>query len=252
MAAKHKHKPILIELVGLPGAGKSTVVKELEKTGRVQPFNQLLRQAAGSWMATELLRKPFTQPLLANELALRFYMGRHKGNLRAYCRYNYALVDSVTRWLTRARDVSSLRYLEHIGTFYNVLSKQYLLDHYADTDEKYVIDEHWINLFCFMLNWGSESEWLKWVDETLDHIEPPTAVIWMNDVADISEVRQKARGRFAPLFHECSNIAEFGSTLETRFSKAKEILEKRKIKLVEVNAKRDVSSIMPPILDTLG
>ena len=165
------------------------------------------------------------------------------------------MIDVVGAWLQqhcKADAVSSLRFLEHIDTFFGLISRTYLLNNYAHTNDKVVlVDEYWIQYLSFMLNWGEEEIWWDFVLSVLEHISLPDKIIWLKGVAQISEERQTKRNKTATLFYGCNDISRKGKELEGRSLRLEDELIRRGVKVVAIKADTDFMAVKKNVIAAL-
>jgi thymidylate kinase len=245
----------IVELVGLPGSGKSTIAEALIHSGRFISLRKALREAVGQWITSEVYKVRYVAPLFRNELFLRLYFARNIGNLRDSYELNPHVVRLVTDFVLysgQEEGLHELRFAEAIATFLELLSRNHLLTHYASAQGDAVLaDEHWIQLIAFVLNWGNESRWAAWSTEMLDHIPLPEKVIWLQGAAEMSHLRQIGRGRIAAMFHGSDDIAAMGSRLEYRADVIRSELENRGVRVIAVDARQSPQEVMDSILVAL-
>lgn len=235
-----------IELVGLPGSGKSTVASALLRTGLFQPLQPALRRAAGRLLAQDVLGKPWLTPVLANEIGLRLCLGRPKVAMRRYFDIDAELCGSVTKWIRVGASnpaVTNLRLLEHISTFMYMLSRRWLFEYTKGfRDKPLLIDEDWVNFSSFMLNWSDEDAWLDWAERVLSLVTLPDWVVWLRGAKDVTERRQLERKKVAALFDGCSDFNQMAEDTEARFQRLIPFLRER-THVIEVDATLPVDTV---------
>lgn len=253
----------IVELVGLPGAGKTTLEQRLWRSGKVAKLDPVLRLAAGRWFsdrggrgwaAIRSMARITGERPLASRVFLHRFLSDNKACMREYYRSNPKLGEAIGSWLKRGipDEVTDLRLFEHVGTMYIVAGRQYLLDRYAaETGLPVLIDEHWLQLLAFMFNWGPEEVWWSWMAEALQHIPLPSKVIWLEAADQVSQARQHRRDKIAPLFFGCSDIAAKGAQLEARFRRVCSALEKRGVDVIVVRADRPIDAVASDVIAAL-
>lgn len=232
----------VVEIVGLPGAGKSTVMAAL--TGRVSsvvPLDKALHAAASSWISRDILGLPWLKYVVPRQVSVGLSAARTLRGFREFYRDCPALVDVMClrlRSAMSAQEVGNRRLLETNLAFMNLAARWRLLETYGSQEEKPVlIDEDWVQFVAFTLNWGDESSWDAWLSEAFDVMPLPQVVIWLRGAAGLSEERQVARGKVAAIFNDQGDITAQSVRYEARFERlALERLRASGVKVVALDA----------------
>lgn len=242
----------LVELVGLPGGGKTTISRALARSGKIESIRNALRRSVGHWYAREILGMPHSSFLFGNELFLRLYSNRSIENLRASYRAEPEIIRLFAGFILPAgieERPHEMRCVENMATFLELVSRDQLLTRYLTPHGRPILaDEHWIQFVFFVMNWGIEDHWRNWALEMLDNVSLPTRVIWLRNVAALSESRQVARGRLAAMFRGCDDIASAGSMLERRAESLQPELERRGVRVICVDAAASHADIMAAVI----
>ncbi|MCC5795199.1 MAG: hypothetical protein JJT85_10770 [Chromatiales bacterium] len=213
----------IIELVGAPGAGKSTALRGISKQRGLASADRVLRRAAGSWACDEFLggvRWPGL--LLGSGLVLRYYMSRRRSLIRQGQASSGPATEMVTSWIARAAasgGMSAVRMLEHTNALIDVMGTDVLLRTFTRrTGDPVVVDEHWVQLLGFSLNLGEREQWATWARNVCDKVALPQRVVWLCNAHGESEQRQRQRQRVAMMLADVGDIATQVQLLEDRFS----------------------------------
>lgn len=245
----------VIELVGLPGSGKSTIEKNLVRSRKVVPLRKALRTSVGRWFASEVYGRSRASFLFGNDLVLRWYLRQAVRNLRSSFSENPTAINLVSGFVRNTatqENLHELRFLENVATFLELISRDYLLTKYTTTSSRAVLlDEHWVQLIAFVLNWGRQDEWIAWAKEVLDHVHLPQTVIWFQGAAQLSEARQVGRGKIAVMFRGCDDITVKGAALEQRAELLQYELQQRGVDILTVDASWSSDKVTELILSAL-
>lgn len=243
-----------VEVFGLPGSGKSSLVAQATRSPEVRRKHAVLKRAAGRWFAGEILHRPRLARPCANEVVLRYYHSRLRMAVSAMGREFPELAEHIAAWLqlgVHGEVVTSARYLEHVATMFEVIKTSYLLEKYDSGATPVLLDEHWVSLLLTRLNWGSRPAFEKWLGAVIPFVPLSSRVVWLSHVADVSEQRQIARGRGSLLFDGCHDIRAKCLEFERSITWAISLLRDIGVEVLEVDCRRDLDDTRREVLEWL-
>ncbi len=240
-----------VEVFGLPGSGKSSLVAQATRSRAVRRKHAVLRRAAGRWFAGEVLRRPRLARACANEVILRYYHSRQRLVVSAMGRSFPELTEQISAWLqlgVHGEVVTSARYLEHVATMFEVMKTTYLLEKYDAGTTPVLLDEHWVSLLLTRFNWGSRPAFEKWLAAVMPFVPLSSRVVWLSHVADESEQRQTARGRGSLLFDGCDDIRAKCLEVERAIASGIALLRDIGVEVLEVDCRRPLADTRREVL----
>lgn len=227
-----------IELIGVPGSGKSSLLQYLVKTGNFISCHNAKKSSAGKWFSKEVVTTPIVNRLFSG-IILKYYLSRPKSIIRSLISQQPELLKSITGWLESGTDgdvIEAARYLESLSSVFEVLGTTYLIENYFENRTPIIFDEYWTQLMLAKLKWGDHQRYELWLQKVIPWIPFPERVVWLKNAASVAEYRQTGRNKVALLFTNCSSIKDKCIEIEQSIQDGVEILKDVGIKVLELDS----------------
>jgi ABC-type branched-subunit amino acid transport system ATPase component len=239
-----------IEVVGLPGSGKSTLIDGVV-TGNVKIDNQrqLLEAAALHWLRQRSVwGRFFARPFLGKFAEQKYFSSELPARLYLY--ENPEVAQVLSEWFAGIKNDSGAQYIGRMIAVVRTIKNARLFDNFQ-TDQVTLFDEHWVQLLTVILNYGEDDLFLDWFRHMIELIPLPDGVIWLSDASKITKDRQRKRGKLAAIFVDSADITETAMEIERRTEKAVSLLSLNGVPILKLDAKVSSADNVAAVLEWL-
>jgi hypothetical protein len=235
-----------VEIVGLPGSGKSTVIAHIEKHQMIETSSQWLSKVAKEELASNLFGIRHMAGFLPNHLG-KIYLNVKKLNyFRIYCSHSGGIVDGIAKTIS-AQVQSGRMLVERANRLLELAAEQYLIEKYV---ANFVIsDERWVQFIGFYLQ-ALTGDWIAEVERHLPLLPLPARVVWFDHGAEVCASRQRQRGKRAGLFEGSRDDGELAAMYERQFSRLVPFLTERGVEVFKIDSRLSVEkkvSLLEPL-----
>jgi GTPase SAR1 family protein len=239
-----------IEVVGLPGSGKSTLI-DVIVTGnyRINEQRQLLEAAALHWLRQRSIWGRFLARSFLGKFAEQKYFSSELP-ARLYLYENPEVAQVLSEWFGGIKNDTGAQYIGRMIAVVRTIKNAKLLDNFQ-TDQITLFDEHWIQLLTVILNYGEDDLFLDWFARMISLIPLPDGVIWLSDASKVAEDRQRKRGKLAAIFVDSVDITETAMEIERRMEKAVSLLNLDGVPILKLDARVSSADNVASLLEWL-
>lgn len=242
LGSDHKRdtQGIFIEVIGVPGSGKSTLIKQcITQNSTYKDQGYLLRKAAFHQLKKESLKGWLLAYGLGGAYARQRYFATDV-HARRFLRENPELAERLSAWFVTLPSHSGVQQLGRMVSLNSALSTAKLIDGFPHK-QIVLFDEHWLQLITVVLNDGDERAYMDWFEQVVSLVTWPDGVIWLTDASPVAAARQTQRGKVATLLEGSSDIIQTSREIERRMAKPLEVLQAKNLPVLKLKATASVT-----------